>query len=51
MNDEQLIVLFGKATKADATKTAIAIGKDVNAKLSGAGAGGDAKGFEASSVA
>lgn len=42
MNDEQFIVLFGKATKADATKTAIAIGKDVNAKLSGAGAGGDA---------
>jgi GGDEF domain-containing protein len=42
MNDEKFIVLFGKASKADASKTAVAIGKEVNAKLSGAGAGGDA---------
>lgn len=42
INDEKFIVLFGKATKPDATRTAQAIGREVNAKLSGAGAGADA---------
>lgn len=42
MNDEQFIVLFGRATKAAAGVTANLIGKEVNEKLSGAGAGGDA---------
>lgn len=42
INDERFIVLFGKASKEQANKTAHAIGRDVNARLSGAGAGGDA---------
>lgn len=42
MNDDQFIVLFGKATKDAASVTANRIGKEVNQKLSGAGVGGDA---------
>ena len=42
VNEERFIVLFGKATKEQANKTAHAIGREVNARLSGAGAGGDA---------
>jgi len=42
INDERFIVLFGKATKPDAARTAQAIGREVNTKLSGAGAGADA---------
>ncbi len=42
VNDERFIVLFGKATKEQANKTAAAIGREVNARLSGAGAGADA---------
>lgn len=42
INDERFIVLFGKASKPDANRTATAIGKEVNAKLSGAGVGADA---------
>ena len=42
INDERFIVLFGKASKAQANKTAHDIGREVNARLSGAGAGGDA---------
>ena len=42
INDERFIVLFGKATKPDAARTAQAIGREVNSKLSGAGAGADA---------
>lgn len=42
VNDERFIVLFGKASKPDAHRTAQAIGREVNAKLSGAGAGADA---------
>ena len=38
INDERFIVLFGKATKPDAARTAQAIGREVNSKLSGAGA-------------
>ncbi|NQW08487.1 MAG: hypothetical protein HQ481_01200 [Alphaproteobacteria bacterium] len=42
INDESFIVLFGKASKEQANKTAHAIGRDVNTKLSGAGAPSDA---------
>lgn len=42
INDEQFIVLFGKASKDEANKTARAIGHEVNVKLSGAGAPSDA---------
>jgi len=42
LSDDRFVVLFGKATKADANRTAQAIGRDVNARLSGAGAGADA---------
>jgi len=42
VHEERFIVLFGKATKEQANRTAQAIGRDVNARLSGAGAGGDA---------
>jgi len=42
MNDEKFVVLFGKATRPEADATAKKIAKEVNAKLSGAGAGMDA---------
>lgn len=42
VHEERFIVLFGKADKDAATKTANLIGREVNAKLSGAGVGGDA---------
>lgn len=42
MNDEKFVVLFGKATRPEADATARKIAQEVNAKLSGAGAGMDA---------
>jgi len=42
VNDDTFIVLFGKADKTEGGKVAGAIGKEVNAKLSGAGVGSDA---------
>lgn len=42
MNDEKFVVLFGKASRPEADATARKIAKEVNAKLSGAGAGMDA---------
>lgn len=42
MNDEKFVVLFGKATRTEADATARKIAREVNAKLSGAGAGMDA---------
>lgn len=42
MNDEKFVVLFGKATRPEADATAKKIAQEVNAKLSGAGAGMDA---------
>ncbi|MCR9070184.1 MAG: hypothetical protein NXI18_00560 [Alphaproteobacteria bacterium] len=42
MNDEKFVVLFGKATRAEADATATKIAREVNSKLSGAGAGMDA---------
>ncbi|WPZ32998.1 hypothetical protein T8K17_17335 [Thalassobaculum sp. OXR-137] len=42
MNDEKFVVLFGKATRAEADATARRIAVEVNGKLSGAGAGMEA---------
>jgi hypothetical protein len=42
MNDEKFVVLFGKASRPEADITARKIAQEVNAKLSGAGAGMDA---------
>ncbi|MFX4222219.1 MAG: hypothetical protein ACMVO3_15260 [Thalassobaculum sp.] len=42
MNDEKFVVLFGKASRPEADATARKIAQDVNAKLSGAGAGMEA---------